>query len=75
MFSLIIFTILIQSVSGGPLACTTCIVNMCGSTVAVCSPILLSGLFGIGAYISCVTSYCSGAALAICAPICALVPA
>lgn len=75
MLSLIIFTIMIQSVSGGPLACTTCIVNMCGPTVAVCSPILLSGLFGVPAYLSCVAGYCSGAALAICAPICAFIPA
>ena len=75
MISLFILTILIQSVSAGPIACTACIVNMCGSTVAVCSPILLSGLLGAGAYVSCVASYCSGAALALCAPVCALIPA
>ena len=75
MLSLFILTILIQSVSGGPITCTACIVNMCGPTVAACSPILLSGLLGAGAYLSCVASYCSATAIAICGPVCAFIPA
>ena len=60
--------------SAGPLSCAGCMVSVCGTPVAACSPILLSGLFGVGAYMSCVGTYCSTGAIALCAPVCALIP-